>query len=62
MKRTNEQMWNNQPFLERVIFLMNQCKANQEKAEELAKLNFNDLRLVYKQAINIWWNANVHSW
>ncbi len=39
----NQQFWEKQPFLEKLLFLMNSFDLSQEEAEKLAKLDFNKL-------------------
>jgi len=39
----NQEFWERQPFLEKLLFLMNSFDLNQEEAEKLAKLDFNKL-------------------
>ena len=36
--------WNGNPFLERVLFLMSKYKLQQEQAEQLAKLDYKQIK------------------
>jgi hypothetical protein len=38
-----EKKWDLQPFLERLIFLMNEFNLNQDEATSLSKMNFKTL-------------------
>jgi hypothetical protein len=53
MKDINEirSLWNTQPFLERLLFLMEKLRFSQEDAEPIAKSNFNDIADLYRIAI-----------
>lgn len=46
-----EKIWNQQPFLEKLLFLMNQFKISEDEAEKLAKLQFDKLALPYRSHI-----------
>jgi hypothetical protein len=46
-----QKLWNSQPFLERLFFLIRELKLNQDDAEKLAKLNFKNLTDNYKVEI-----------
>ena len=39
-----EKKWDLQPFLERLIFLMNEFSLNQDEATTLSKMNFKTLQ------------------
>jgi len=39
----NQEFWERQPFLEKLLFLMNSFDLSQEEAEKLAKLDYNKL-------------------
>jgi len=41
--RSIEKKWDLQPFLERLIFLMNEFNLNQDEATTLSKMNFKTL-------------------
>lgn len=49
-------LWNSQPFLERLLFLMRELKISQDEAEKLANLEFKKIDDNYKvqiyQALN----------
>jgi hypothetical protein len=36
--------WNGNPFLERLLFLMNKYNLKQEQAEQLAKLDYDQIK------------------
>ena len=46
-----KKLWNSQPFLERLIFLMNKLKMSEENAERIAKLQFEKINDNYKVKI-----------
>ena len=46
-----QNLWNSQPFLERLIFVMNKLKVPQDEGEKIAKLRFNKISLGHKLAI-----------
>ena len=46
-----QKLWNSQPFLERLLFLMRELKIPQEDGEVLANLNFRKLDDKYKVQI-----------
>jgi len=46
-----KKLWNSQPFLERLIFLMNKLKMSEENAERIAKLQFEKINDNYKVEI-----------
>jgi hypothetical protein len=46
-----QNLWNSQPFLERLSFVMNKLKVSQDEGEKLAKLKFNKISLSQKLAI-----------
>jgi len=58
MKQTHEEikqsykeivsLWNSQPFLERLLFLMNKCRFNQDDAEVIAKKAFHHINDLYR--------------
>ncbi len=39
----NKEFWDKQPFLEKLLFLMNSFDLSQEEAEKLAKLDYKKL-------------------
>lgn len=41
-------LWNSQPFLERLIFLQNRCRFNQDDAEVIAKKAFHNIKDLYR--------------
>ena len=41
-------LWNAQPFLERLLFLMNNCRFNQDDATPIAKKNFHHINDLYR--------------
>ena len=43
-----KKVWNAQPFLERLLFLMNEFKLGQDEASELAKLEFSKIKIFTK--------------
>ena len=47
-----ETKWNTQPFLERLLFLMNEYKLSQGEAEVLAKLEYNKVREQLNHLLN----------
>lgn len=46
-----KKLWDSQPFLERLLFLMNKIRFNQDDAEKIAKLNFSKINEMYRIAI-----------
>jgi hypothetical protein len=46
-----KKLWDSQPFLERVIFLMNKIKVSDNDAEKIANLNFSKINEMYRIAI-----------
>lgn len=46
-----QNLWNSQPFLERLTFVINKLKVPQDEGEKIAKLRFNKISLSYKLAI-----------
>ena len=46
-----QKLWNSQPFLEKLLFLMRKFKVNQDEAEKLANLEFKKLADSYKVKI-----------
>ena len=38
-----KKLWDSQPFLERLIFLMNKIKVSDDDAEKIANLNFSKI-------------------
>ena len=46
-----EELWNQQPFLEKLLFLMNKLKISENEANELAKLKFEKMAIAYKYQI-----------
>ena len=44
-------LWKQQPFLEKLLFLMNKLKVSQAEAERLAKLEFEKIADNYKVQI-----------
>jgi hypothetical protein len=58
MKQTHEEikqtykeivsLWKSQPFLERLLFLMNKCRFNQDDAEVIAKKDFHNINDLYR--------------
>ena len=46
-----KKLWDSQPFLERLIFLMNKIKVSDDDAEKLANLNFSKINEMYRIAI-----------
>ena len=51
-----QKLWNSQPFLEKLLFLMNQFKISQDEAERLAKLEFDKIAIGYKYQIYLFLN------
>ena len=51
--KKNQDLWNKQPFLERLIFLMNELNLNQDEATVLAKLDLEEIDSVNRDTINI---------
>lgn len=51
-----KKLWNSQPSLERLLFLMNKLKLSQDDGEKLCKLDFQKIEDKYKveiyQALN----------
>jgi len=41
-------LWKSQPFLERLLFLMNKCRFNQDDAEVIAKKDFHHINDLYR--------------
>ena len=46
-----KKLWDSQPFLERLIFLMNKIKVSDDYAEKIANLNFSKINEMYRIAI-----------
>jgi len=46
-----QKLWNSQPFLERLLFLMRELKISQDEAEKLANLEFKKIADNYKVQI-----------
>ena len=46
-----KKLWDSQPFLERLIFLMNKVKVSDDDAEKIANLNFSKINEMYRIAI-----------
>jgi hypothetical protein len=46
-----QNLWNCQPFLERLLFLIKELKVSQDEAEKLANLEFKKLADSYKVKI-----------
>jgi hypothetical protein len=46
-----KKLWNSQPFLEKLIFLMNKFKISEDESTRLAKLEFDKLPLAYRSQI-----------
>ena len=46
-----QKLWNSQPFLEKLLFLMRKFKVSQDEAEKLANLEFKKLADSYKVKI-----------
>ncbi len=46
-----EKIWNQQPFLEKLLFLMNTLKISEDEANSLAKLQYDKLALPYRNHI-----------
>lgn len=40
-----KKVWNSQPFLERLLFLMNEFKLEEDEASKLAKLEFSKIKI-----------------
>ena len=49
-------IWKKQPFLEKLLFLMNKLKISQDEAEKLAKLDFDKIAIGYKYQIYLFLN------
>jgi hypothetical protein len=46
-----KKLWDSQPFLERLLFLMHKIRFNQDDAEVIAKSKFNEINDIYRIAI-----------
>jgi|TARA_R110000822_G_scaffold14551_4_gene51067 hypothetical protein len=47
-----KKLWDSQPFLGRLLYLMNKVKSiNQDEAEKIANLNFSKINEMYRIAI-----------
>ena len=46
-----KKLWDSQPFLERLIFLINKIKVSDDDAEKIANLNFSKINEMYRIAI-----------
>lgn len=46
-----EKVWNEQPYLEKLLFLMNTLKISEDEADSLAKLQYDKLALPYRNHI-----------
>ena len=46
-----KKLWDSQPFLERLIFLMNKIKVSDDDAEKIANLNFSKINEMYRNAM-----------
>lgn len=51
-----KKIWNQQPFLEKLLFLMNQFKISEDEAEVLAKKEFDKIAIDYKYQIYLFLN------
>lgn len=51
-----KKIWKQQPFLEKLLFLMNKLKVSEEEAERLAKLEFDKIAIAYKYQIYLFLN------
>jgi hypothetical protein len=51
-----KKIWNQQPFLEKLLFLMNQFKISEDEAEVLAKKKFDKIAIAYKYQIYLFLN------
>jgi hypothetical protein len=54
--KETKKIWNQQPFLEKLLFLMNQFKISEDEAEKLAKLEFDKIAIGYKYQIYLFLN------
>lgn len=54
--KETKKIWNQQPYLEKLLFLMNQFKVSEEEAERLAKLEFDKIAIAYKYQIYLFLN------
>jgi hypothetical protein len=54
--KETKKIWNQQPFLEKLLFLMNQFKVSEEEAERLSKLEFDKMAIAYKYQIYLFLN------
>jgi hypothetical protein len=49
-------IWKQQPFLEKLLFLMNKLKIKEDEANKLAKLEFEKLAIGYRYQIYLFLN------
>jgi hypothetical protein len=49
-------IWKQQPFLEKLLFLMNKLKISEDEANKLAKLEFEKLAIGYRYQIYLFLN------
>jgi hypothetical protein len=49
-------IWKQQPFLEKLLFLMNKLKISENEAEKLAKLEFDKMPIGYRYQIYLFLN------
>jgi len=49
-------IWKQQPFLEKLLFLMNKLKISEDEAEKLAKLEFDKMAIGYRYQIYLFLN------
>lgn len=54
--KETKKIWNQQPFLEKLLFLMNQFKISEDEAERLSKLEFDKIAISYKYQIYLFLN------
>lgn len=54
--KQTKKIWNQQPFLEKLLFLMNQFKISEDEAEVLAKKEFDKIAIDYKYQIYLFLN------
>lgn len=52
MKNTSiQKLWDSQPFLEKLLFLMNKLNLLEDDASKIAKLKYNEISQNYKAQI-----------
>ena len=51
-----QKLWDSQPFIEKVLFLMSKLKISQDESEKLAKLKYDKIGIAYRYQIYLFLN------